>query len=89
MLDPHHHTALRIAGQRWKYAAARATAIRDQLGISETQWAQMLDVLIDQPEAEAAYPTLVRRLRRLREVRAGARGALCGAASHKTGLNRA
>ena len=89
MLDPHHHTALRIADQRWKYAAARAAAIRDQLGISETQWAQMLDVLIDQPEAEAAYPTLVRRLRRLREVRAGARGAVCGAASHKTGLNRA
>ena len=49
MLDPTTHTALRIAGQRWKYAAARATAIRDQLGISETQWAQMLDVLIDQP----------------------------------------
>ena len=59
MLDPHHHTALRIADQRWKYAAARAAAIRDQLGISETQWAQ------------------------------GARGAVCGAASHKTGLNRA
>ena len=78
-----------VAALQRKYAAARAAAIRDQLGISETQWAQMLDVLIDQPEAEAAYPTLVRRLRRLREMRAGARGAVCGAASHKTGLNRA
>lgn len=76
MLDPHHHTALRIAGQHWKYAATRATAIRDQLGISETQWAQMLDVLIDHAEVEAAYPALVRRLRRLREVRAGARVGL-------------
>ena len=65
--------ALALADTRYKYPGARDEAIRHQLGMSTTQWAQVLDVLIDTAEAEAAYPMLVKRLRRLREARGAVR----------------
>lgn len=52
---------------------AKAQRIRDELGMSETRYYQLLNALIDRPEALAADPVTVGRLRRLRDVRTARR----------------
>jgi hypothetical protein len=59
----------------WKYAGAKEQAIRDQFGMSATRYYQILNALIDRPEALAHDPLLVKRLRRLRAARQRARSA--------------
>lgn len=49
---------------------AKEEAIREQLGISPVRYYQRLNLLIDAPAALAEHPTLISRLRRLREQRA-------------------
>jgi Protein of unknown function (DUF3263) len=53
----------------WKLPGAKERAIRERFGISATRYHQLLNGLIDRPEALAYDPMLVRRLRRLREAR--------------------
>ncbi|HEY3006353.1 MAG TPA: DUF3263 domain-containing protein [Kribbellaceae bacterium] len=59
----------------WKYAGAKEQAIRDRFGMSATRYYQVLNALIDRPEALAQDPLLVKRLRRLRAARQRARSA--------------
>jgi Protein of unknown function (DUF3263) len=59
----------------WKYAGAKETAVRDKFDMSSTRYYQVLNALIDRPEALAADPLLVRRLRRLRAARQRQRSA--------------
>jgi hypothetical protein len=59
--------------QWWKYAGAKETAIRDRFGLSATRYYQLLNGLLDRPEALQHDPQLVLRLRRLREQRAARR----------------
>ncbi len=59
----------------WKYAGAKEQAVREKFGMSSTRYYQVLNALIDQPEALAADPLLVRRLRRLRSQRQRQRSA--------------
>ena len=47
----------------------KGRAIRERLGITPTRYHQVLVGAIDRPEALAFDPMLVRRLRRLRDVR--------------------
>jgi hypothetical protein len=61
--------------QWWQYAGAKEQAIRDLFGMSSTRYYQVLNALIDRPEAVAADPMLVKRLRRLRMTRQRARSA--------------
>jgi hypothetical protein len=61
--------------QWWRYAGAKEQAIRDLFGMSATRYYQVLNALIDRPEALAADPMLVKRLRRLRASRQRARAA--------------
>jgi len=61
--------------QWWRYAGAKEQAIREQFGCSATRYYQNLNNLIDRPEALAADPMLVKRLRRLRSGRQRARAA--------------
>ncbi len=61
--------------QWWKYAGAKEQAIRDQFGMSATRYYQVLNALIDRPDALAFDPLLVKRLRRLRSSRQRARAA--------------
>jgi len=49
----------------WRQPGAKEQAIRDMLGMSATRYYQMLNELIDRPEALAFEPVLVKRLRRL------------------------
>jgi Protein of unknown function (DUF3263) len=47
----------------WVQPGNKASAIRDQLGISPTRYYRQLAVLVESPDAMAHAPLLVRRLR--------------------------
>ena len=68
-----HHAVLDIESRTWRYQGAKEAQAYRELGLSPTRYAQVLGWLLDQPAAEAEYPQLVRRLRRLREVRRAGR----------------
>src|SRR5680860_224659 len=59
----------------WKYAGAKEQAIRERFAMSATRYYQVLNALIDRPEAIAFDPLLVKRLRRLRSARQRQRSA--------------
>src|SRR5262245_65310350 len=66
---------LEFERQWWKYAGVKETAVREQFDMSATRYYQVLNALIDRPEALAIDPLLVRRLRRLRAARQRQRSA--------------
>jgi hypothetical protein len=66
---------LEFERQWWKYAGAKEQAIRDLFDMSGTRYYQLLNGLIDMPEALAFDPMLVKRLRRMRAARQRARSA--------------
>ncbi len=61
--------------QWWKFAGAKEQAIRDKFQMSATRYYQVLNALIDKPEALVQDPLLVKRLRRLRATRQRNRSA--------------
>ena len=61
--------------QWWKFEGAKEQAVREKFDLSSTRYYQVLNALIDRPEALAADPLLVRRLRRLRAARQRQRSA--------------
>jgi hypothetical protein len=61
--------------QWWKYAGAKEEAIKELFSMSATRYYQVLNALVDRPEALAADPMLVKRLRRLRAGRQKAKAA--------------
>ena len=66
---------LEFERQWWKYAGAKETAVREKFDMSSTRYYQVLNALIDRPEALEHDPLLVRRLRRLRAARQRQRSA--------------
>jgi len=66
---------LEFERQWWKYAGAKESAVREKFDMSSTRYYQVLNALIDRPEALEADPLLVRRLRRLRSQRQRQRSA--------------
>jgi len=60
---------LEFERQWWRYPGSKEGAIRELFSMSSPRYYQLLNALLDRPEAEVAYPTLVRRLRRLRNSR--------------------
>ena len=66
---------LEFERQWWKYAGAKEQAIRDLFDMSGTRYYQLLNGLIDDPQALAFDPMLVKRLRRMRASRQRARSA--------------
>lgn len=54
---------------RWNHLGSKEDAIRARFGVSATRYYQLLNVIIDKPEALRADPMLVKRLRRLRDAR--------------------
>src|SRR5689334_15037775 len=66
---------LAFEGQWWKYAGAKEQAVRELFDMSPTRYYQVLNALIDKPEALAAEPLLIKRLRRLRASRQRTRSA--------------
>ncbi|MFB4298292.1 DUF3263 domain-containing protein [Actinomadura sp. NTSP31] len=59
----------------WKYAGAKEQAIRETFDMSATRYYQLLNILIDRPEALECDPMLVKRLRRMRSQRQRQRAA--------------
>jgi hypothetical protein len=53
----------------WQASIPKEVAVRARFGISSARYYQLLNRLIDQPEALELDPMLVQRLRRLREAR--------------------
>ncbi len=74
-LNPRDAEILGFERQWWKFAGAKEQAIRDKFAMSATRYYQVLNALIDQPEALAHDPLLVKRLRRLRASRQRQRSA--------------
>jgi len=75
VLDARDAEILAFERQWWKFAGAKEQAIRDKFGMSATRYYQVLNALIDKPEALAQDPLLVKRLRRLRATRQRNRSA--------------
>ncbi|MGI5204472.1 DUF3263 domain-containing protein [Spirillospora sp. CA-108201] len=61
--------------QWWKYAGAKEQAVRETFDMSATRYYQLLNILIDRPEALECDPMLVKRLRRMRTQRQRSRAA--------------
>jgi hypothetical protein len=80
-LDERDLAILTFERQWWRYAGAKEQAVREQFDLSPTRYYQVLNALIDRPEALVADPMLVKRLRRLRAARREQRSA------RRAGLN--
>lgn len=74
-LTEREREVLAFERQWWKYAGAKEQAIKDLFDMSATRYYQVLNALIDRPEALIADPMLVKRLRRLRSTRQRTRSA--------------
>ena len=74
-LSAREREVLAFERQWWKYAGAKEQAVRDLFDMSATRYYQLLNTLIDRPEALAHDPMLVKRLRRMRSERARQRSA--------------
>lgn len=74
-LSDRDQAMLEFERQWWKFAGSKEEAIRQKFDMSGTRYFQILNGLIDRPEALAADPLLVKRLRRMRSSRQKARAA--------------
>ena len=74
-LTRREHDILAFERQWWKYAGSKEDAIKELFSMSATRYYQVLNALVDSPEALAADPMLVKRLRRVRTRRQKARAA--------------
>jgi hypothetical protein len=74
-LSRKEHEMLTFERQWWRRPGAKETAIRDRFGVTPTRYYQVLNALVDRPDALEADPLLVRRLRRLRLARARTRSS--------------
>ncbi len=69
---------LDFESQWWRHAGVKERDIRERFGLTPTRYYQRLNRLLDEPEALEQHPTLVNRLRRLRNSRADERAARSG-----------
>lgn len=74
-LSERDQAILEFERQWWKYAGAKEQAIRELFNMSSTKYYQLINSLIDTPEALEFDPMLVKRLRRMRSSRQQARTA--------------
>ena len=68
-LSRREHDMLAFERQWWRRPGAKETAIRDRFSMTPTRYYQVLNALVDRPDALVADPLLVRRLRRVRAAR--------------------
>lgn len=74
-MTPQQQAMLSIEKRWYRTQAAKEQAIADEMGMSPVRYYQLLTALLDNPEALAAEPVLVKRLRRIRDSRAKLRRA--------------
>jgi hypothetical protein len=68
-MSPSDPELIRLYAQGWTYTAIRDQRILEATGLHPTQAAQRVRALLRDPEAEAAYPVEIHRLRRIVEGR--------------------
>jgi Protein of unknown function (DUF3263) len=73
--DERTRAVLDFEREAWKLTVAKERAIRAAFGFSPGRYHQLLNRAIDDPAALGYDPMLVRRLRRLRDVRRRRRAA--------------
>ncbi len=61
--------------QWWRHVGAKEDAIRAEFGLTAARYYQLLNAVINSPEAVRHDPMLVRRLLRARDARTEARAA--------------
>ena len=59
----------------WKHAGAKEVTIKGLFDLTPTRYYELLNSVIDRPEALSADPMLVKRLRRMRDARTRDRSA--------------
>lgn len=69
------HAILAFESEWWRYAGNKERVIQERFGITAIRYYQRLNRLLDEPEALAQRPTLVKRLLRQREEREHRRAA--------------
>ena len=72
-LSPRERAILDLERSWWAQPGSKEQAIRERLDLSSTRYYQLLGDLIDNPDALAYDPLVVRRLRRVRDQRRRAR----------------
>lgn len=68
-LSEQDRAVLAVERRNWSGPGAKERAIRERLGLSPTRYYQLLNALLDDPQALAHDPVTINRLRRLREQR--------------------
>lgn len=68
-LNERERRILTFEKQWWKFEGSKEQAIRDEFGLSATRYYQLLNGLVERPDALAFDPMTVKRLRRLRADR--------------------
>ena len=68
-LDERSRAVLDFERESWRLSVPKERAIRERFGFSTARYHQVLNRVVDTPEALAYDPMLVRRLRRVREAR--------------------
>lgn len=74
-LDPRDRELLEFERDWRLHEGRKEVAIREQFGVSPARYYQLLNRVLDHPEAAAADPLTVRRLRKRREERLRRRAA--------------
>ena len=74
-LTERERAILELERSWWTEPGPKETAINERLELSVSRYHELLNALIDRPEAEAHDPLVVRRLRRMRDRRRRARSA--------------
>ena len=74
-LSERDRAVLGFERQWWKYSGAKEAAIRELFDMSATRYYQLINSLIDTPEAMEFDPMMVKRLRRMRSSRQASRSA--------------
>ncbi|GAA3361926.1 MULTISPECIES: DUF3263 domain-containing protein [Saccharopolyspora] len=66
---------LAFESEFWRYPGSKDRVIQERFGLSPTRYYQRLNRLLDEPEALAQQPVLVKRLLRMRAERSDRRAA--------------
>lgn len=74
-LDGRSKAILDFEREWWKFAGAKEQAIKDRFDLSPTRYYQLLNRVVDDEDALAYDPMLVKRLRRMRAARQRQRAA--------------
>lgn len=68
-LTRREHDILDFEKQWYRFEGAKQQAILERFGLSPTSYYQLLNALVDNPDALTAEPVVVRRLQRQRQSR--------------------